>query len=172
MSETNSQKIIRILLKPAAALEAAMLQVLYLRHIDTAVGAQLDVIGTIVGRARQGITDDEIYRRYVRAQITANKSDGLIDEMILIGELVVDDVAATITLRNEGIATFVLSVGGVAITDAVAGVLVDELIRAASGGVRPILEWIVGDPADVGRWSGAGSTWSGCNWAHVTDKEI
>lgn len=171
MSETNTQKILRILLKPAVALEAAMQQVLYLRSIDTAVGAQLDVIGSLVGRAREGVTDDEIYRRYCRSQITANKSDGIIDEMILIGELVVDDVAATITLRNEGIATFVLSVDGVAITDAVAAVLIEFLLKAASGGVRPILEYSTSDPALVGHWTTQG-TWGSALWARAIDKEI
>jgi hypothetical protein len=149
MSESNTQKILRILIAPAATLEAAMLQVLYLRSIDTAVGAQLTVLGTIVGREREGVTDDDIYRRYLRAQITMNKSDGTINTLLKVAEFVVDDDAATFTLRNEGAAAFALQVGGVAITEPVADVLIELIIRATSGGVRPIIEYALSPPADV-----------------------
>ncbi|MBV1928695.1 MAG: DUF2612 domain-containing protein [Gammaproteobacteria bacterium] len=45
------------------------------RSITTAVGVQLDNIGTIVGEARQGLEDDP-YRRAINLRIGINNSDG------------------------------------------------------------------------------------------------
>jgi hypothetical protein len=147
--ETNTQKVLRALLAPAAALEAAMQQVLTQRAIDTAVGVQLTALGKLVGMDRQGVTDDEIYRRFVRAAVVANKSNGLIDDILTIGKLVVNDVGAVFTLRNEGAAAFVLAISGVAVTDAVAAVLI-KLIRQATGaGIRAILEYSSAAPSTV-----------------------
>lgn len=168
--ETNTQKAIRALLAPAAALEATMQQVLRERSVDTAIGVQLEAIGNLVGRPREGVLDDEIYRRYIKAQISANKSDGLISDMLTIARLVVGP-GPTLVLRNEGAACFVLSVDG-AITDEVAAVLMEMLIRAASGGVRPILEYSTEAPEDVLRWSDPSTVWGTAVWARAADKEF
>jgi len=45
----------------------------------TAIGAQIDVLGKIVGRARGGMLDDE-YRLWVLAKIFINRSNGRIEE--------------------------------------------------------------------------------------------
>jgi hypothetical protein len=145
--ETNTQKVLRALLSPAAALESAMRQVLTLRSIDTAVGAQLEAIGDLVGMPRQSVADDEIYRRYVRAAIATNKSDGVTEDILTIARLVVNDGAATLSNKNQGIAAFVLVVGGIAFSDAVATVLVTLLRRAAADGVRPVLEYSASTPS-------------------------
>lgn len=152
IGETNTQKVLRILLSPAASLESAMRQVLLLRGIGTAVGVQLDVLGAIVGRAREGEPDDEIYRRYVRAQITTNKSDGTINTILKVAGLVVSDPSATFTLHNYGIATYSLEVSGIALTEAVAQVLVRMIIKATAGGVRAIVEYATSDADDVFRY--------------------
>lgn len=171
MGDTNTQKALRAVLAPAAALEAAMQQVLTERSIDTAVGAQLTAIGARVGRAREGVTDDEIYRRYVRAQIAANKSDGVQRDILTVARLVVGDPAATLVLRNEGAAAYTLEVGGVALPAAVAAVLIELIRRATAGGVRPILEWSTAAPSAVLRWDTQG-VWDTGLWADATDREI
>src|SRR5262245_2616348 len=66
MGDSNTQKALRALLAPAASLEHALQQLLTERNVNTAIGAQLDLIGKIVGRPRAGVADDEIYRRYIR----------------------------------------------------------------------------------------------------------
>lgn len=169
--DSNTQKALRAWLAPAPELEATMQAVLTERSVDTAVGAQLDVVGALVGRPREGVTDDEIYRRYVRAQITANKSDGIIEDILTIARLVVDDEDATFVLRNEGTAAYTLAVEGVAITNEVAAVLMKLLLKATSGGVRPILEYSTAPPATVLRWSTQG-VWGTAVWARATDREI
>lgn len=171
MAESNTQTVIRILLGPAQELEATMMAVLTQRTVDNAVGAQLDVIGRRVGRARQGVTDDEIYRRYVRAQITANKSDGLIDDILTVVDLVVHDDAAVLVLKNQGAAAYAVEIGGVAITDAIAQVVIALVRKATSAGVRSLVEYTTADPSLVGRWSTQG-TWGSAYWARGVDKEF
>jgi len=169
---TNTEKAITALLAPANDLAAAMLAVLTQRNVDTAVGVQLDVIGAIVGRAREGVSDDEIYRRYVRAQISANKSNGTVNEVQKVARLVIGD-AGTITtiITGVGVAASVLRVDGIALTDAVAAVLVELVLRATSDGVRRIVEWTGQDPARTLYWDTAG-VWDTAVWFNAADQEL
>lgn len=139
--ETNQQKMLRALLSPAPALAQAMIDVIIQGTIDDAQGVQLDEIGALVGRARQGVTDDEIYRRYIRAQVAANKSDGVIDDILNVAGLVIGDAPGVVVLRNEGIAAFVLNAISTGIGDAVAQVLIELVIKATDAGVRAIVEY-------------------------------
>lgn len=167
---TNTEKAITALLAPANDLAAAMLAVLTQRNVDTAVGAQLDVIGVIVGRARDGVSDDEIYRRYVRAQISANKSNGSVNDVQKVARLVIGD-AGTITTVITGVAASVLRVDGIALSDAVAAVLVELVLRATSDGVRRIVEWTGQDPARTLYWDTAG-VWDTAVWFNAADQEL
>ena len=57
-----------------------------MRDLDTAVGAQLDVIGRIVNERRDGGSDDD-YRRRLRVAILVNRSDGKLEQLIEIVSL-------------------------------------------------------------------------------------
>lgn len=59
---TNLEAVVRGLFQPLNDIEAALLQLLNDRWLDTAVGAQLDGIGQIVGLPR--IIDDVIYVQF------------------------------------------------------------------------------------------------------------
>jgi hypothetical protein len=170
MGESNTQKALRALLSPAAELEAAMQAVLRGRNVETAIGVQLTLIGKLVGRTGRD-PDDEIERRLVRAQIAANKSDGLVEDKIAVATMVLDDPAARIVIDMVGAAATILRVEDVAVSEVVAAVLVQLVIKAASGGVRQIVEWSGADPATVGRWTTQG-TWGTAVWARGVDKEI
>jgi hypothetical protein len=167
-AESNTQKMLRALLAPAAALQTAMLDVIAQTITENAVGVQLTEIGELVGRPREGVTDDDIYRRYVNAQISANKSDGLVEDHITVALLVVGDDDATIEVENTGAATTNIRVMGVAITEAVADVLVELIGKATADGVRAIVGYTTGDPDDQMIW-GAG-TW-GQNWSRSRNAE-
>jgi len=167
---TNTEKALIALLSPANDLAAAMLAVLTQRNVDTAVGVQLDVIGAIVGRAREGVADDEIYRRYVRAQISANKSNGTVNDVQKVARLVIGDTG-TITTVITGVAASVLRVDGIALFDAVAAVLVELVLRATSDGVRRIVEWTGQDPARTLYWDTAG-VWDTAVWFNAADQEL
>lgn len=146
---TDVQRLLIALLGPASDAEDAFQQLLLERSIDTAVGVQLDAIGKIVGRLREGVTDDELYRRYIRAQIAMNKSDGLIEDMLTIADLVVYEDDATYVVDATGDASFELRVEGVAIDYDVASILIAYLRRAVAAGVRVVLTFETDDSAEM-----------------------
>lgn len=59
------------------------------RLLDTAVGAQLDQLGAVVGQERIG--DDDYYRQLIRARIAINRSNGQVEELLNIFVLVWGD---------------------------------------------------------------------------------
>ncbi len=69
-------------------LEDAILDVHVDRWIDTGVGAQLDVIGRIVGESREDAAGDDIlYRSRLKVRILINDSNGRVEELIAIADL-------------------------------------------------------------------------------------
>lgn len=65
--------------------------------IETASGAQLDLIGTIVVQPRLGFSD-EIYRRLLRAKIGENVSTATIEDIVNVTKLLVG--AETVILQE------------------------------------------------------------------------
>lgn len=80
---TNLKAILDALITQVEALEIAAYDMIYQLTIDTAIGDQLDVIGEWVGESRDGLGDTE-YRRYIKARIRINKSNGTPEELIQI----------------------------------------------------------------------------------------
>lgn len=147
---SNEERILRAVLAPLVETAEAIGAILAMT-VDNERGVWLDDDGELVGRPRNGVTDDESYRRYVRAQIATNQSDGLIDDVLKVADLVIGDSAATLALRNEGAAAYTLEVGGVALPDTVARVVIELMIKATTGGVRPVLQYAISPPAQVYR---------------------
>ena len=147
MAETNFQKIIRILFKPFNTLERAAQQNATMRFVDNATGMTLTLLGKLVGQERGGVDDDDLFRRYVRARIAVNSSDGTPEEMYTISELVVSEEGAEFTLDNQGAAGFVMRVTAIATEWEVAEILIGFLRDAVAGGVRVIVEWLPAVPA-------------------------
>jgi hypothetical protein len=56
------------------------------RHIDTAAGAALDQWGTLAGELRQGATDRD-YRRYLKGRIYANVSQGYVNDLLRMWDI-------------------------------------------------------------------------------------
>lgn len=60
------------------------------RHLSLSLagasGADLDILGTLVGERRDGLSDGA-YRRFIAARLLANKSQGTSDELIKILQL-------------------------------------------------------------------------------------
>ena len=160
----NFVRLLTALCSGVQSAEDALQQLLTQRSLGTAVGAQLDVLGAIVGQPRQGLSDDD-YTRYIRARIATDRSNGLINELLNITSLILNDPAATLTLTQEGVATARLTIGGIAITDALGDIVSSFVQTAASAGVRILVEWLPLGPAgtftfdtgpgfDVGGWAG------------------
>jgi hypothetical protein len=155
----NIEKLLRVLVGAIQQAEDAGQQLLTLRTIDTATGAQLDIIGKIVGQARAGLLDDD-YRRYCRARVAANRSTGTMEDVLRVAKLVLNDPSAHLAFENQGIAAYVLRVEDVAISADLAGViLMSFLAQITAAGVRPILESGATDPDTWFEWDVDGRGW-------------
>jgi hypothetical protein len=149
---TNIVSLVQILLEPFNELEAAFSDLLTQRSIDVAVGDQLDILGTVVGQPRVGaaVGNDDIYRRYVRARVAANRSSGTGDDLIGVVQLALADYMPTLNVHvypgdvnGAGYAMIVVQIEQVYIDDEIAAVLEDLLQASVSAGVRCILRYAV-----------------------------
>lgn len=82
-SLVNVPGIVTALAQGDQALEDTLQDMLSKRNILTAVGAQLDGVGELVGQARGGMLDDQ-YRVVIFAKIAANNSNGTGEDLIAI----------------------------------------------------------------------------------------
>lgn len=122
-------------------LEAVFWALLTQRTLDSAIGAQLDVIGNLVGQQRNGILDDDLYRRYIRARIVTNNSRGRIEDLIKVSRLVVNNTTVQIIVNLSGVASVVVRINLARLEWGVAAVLIDFLRHTVVGGDRPVLEF-------------------------------
>lgn len=139
MADNNITLLLTAWMTEFQACQDVMQAVLSERSVETAVGAQLDVLGVIVGQARAGL-EDELYRRYIRARILTNRSTGRIAEILAIADLIVYDDDATYVLDNWGAASYTLRVEDIALAIATLKVLSDFLNDATAAGVRAIAQ--------------------------------
>jgi Protein of unknown function (DUF2612) len=146
---TNVQKLIQALAGPAQDLENALQQLLLDRTVSTATGVQLDLLGRVVGQARLGL-DDTDYRRTLQARIATNGSRGNAESLIRVAVLLVQDATgdAVVTVTNEGAATCIVELDGIATTGALAALIFSFLVEAVSAGVRLQLRWGESPPAE------------------------
>jgi hypothetical protein len=158
MEGNNTEKFVATLATPFQSLDNALQQLLTERSIDTAVGAQLDVIGRIVGQPRNGL-DDETYRRYCRARISTNRATGITEDLITVTSLIVYDDDGYYEVDTQGIATVVLRVRDIAITEDLADVLISFLRDTVSAGVRVIIEYSSMTPGTTFKWDTPGRGW-------------
>lgn len=139
------------LASPMQDIEAALRQLLLERGVYTAAGAQLDVIGRIVGQARLGMADGD-YRRFLLARITANRSNGTSEDLLRVARLVINDATVNVRIVTQGPAALVVRVNEDALSDDVATILMRFLRASATGGVRVLLESSTEPPGDVLRF--------------------
>jgi hypothetical protein len=82
-SGPRNQAVLRAVGAQIQELETAFWALYTQRHIDTAVGAQLDILGRIVGELRDDRADAD-YRAAIRVRILVNSSDGKAEQLIAI----------------------------------------------------------------------------------------
>lgn len=85
--KTRMLGLIRALTLPFQDIEDTLFALQTQRMITNAVGAQLDIIGTYVGLDRMGFNDDT-YRLFIQIQIAINNSQGHVDQIISIMQLI------------------------------------------------------------------------------------
>lgn len=94
-------KIVALLqsfLTQCAELEVKLGELETERYLDTAVGAQLDGLGDILGQDRLGLNDED-YRQLLRARVLVNASRGTANEIIEIFQLITEP-GAVINLQE------------------------------------------------------------------------
>lgn len=108
------EAIVRAIVRRVQDFEDLAIAVVNGFDLDTAIGAQLDLIGVIVGEPRQGREDEE-YRLHIRARIRLNVGSGT-------GPDIIDIVALMLTGRSAEMrpyypASFVVEVHGATTDD-------------------------------------------------------
>jgi len=131
----NIRAFVCALTTPAQDLTDALNQLLTERGIDTAVGAQLDVIGKVVDEPRDGEVDD-VYRRFIRARIAVHRSNGVPVEILKIARLVLGDSDGQVQIRCVSDASYILEIHDRPTDADTARVLIDMVGKATSAGVR------------------------------------
>lgn len=129
--------LVVVLMEPVQEAEEMLQVVLTQRDPLTAVGRNLDVVGSRVGQSRTS-ADDEIYRRHVLARIATNKSKGTIADVIKITRAVLNDADSVITITQHYPGSIIVSVVS---DEDVADILHLFLQAGVSAGVRVLVEW-------------------------------
>jgi len=122
-------------------LQNAAWAVLTERSIETAVGAQLDVIARVVGFPRSGQSDEE-YRLYLRGEIRANRSSGTGDDVINVLKLVFP--GASVVLVNDTDTSggrFLVRLDGHAATDPEVQASLYFIAKSKLAGVKAWFQW-------------------------------
>jgi hypothetical protein len=127
---TLLQAMVRALLQPSDELEDAFLALLNERHIDNAVGKELDIIGDLAEGPRQGRTDAD-YRVALKARIAINTSKATPPDVKRVADLITPD-GASVRYFEPLPATISIDVAGYNLTKAD----VRTLNNARPGGVR------------------------------------
>src|SRR6266705_5722859 len=83
---TAFKNLVKIYLDEVQVLEDAGIELALAFLLDNAVGDQLDILGAIVGEARQG-REDPIYRIWIKVRIKVNRSFGKPTDIIDIVQL-------------------------------------------------------------------------------------
>ncbi len=147
--DSNFTKLLRAIYGPIQELEDAFQQLLQERFINNATGHTLTLIGGIVGQERNGISDDEVFRRYVRARIATNKSSGIGPDMLNVARLILGSDPVTVVADPNGIATVTMTITGGEIDSDLALALFRFLYVAKGDAIRLILAWTESPLADT-----------------------
>jgi len=106
------------------------------RWIDTGVGGQLDMTGTVLDMPRGG-RGDEVYRAFLRARALVLRSDGSWPALVaVLAALGVTLAALAVTYQADSPAAFVVRVRDSLPTDVTGADLFQMLDAAKLGGVR------------------------------------
>ncbi len=133
-------------------LEVASYEVANGYFADSAVGAQLEVLGRVVGQPRRGL-DDDTFRAFINARVAANISSGTLPDLIRVVLLAVSsqsdawdpDVEYWVIHPN----TTVFYLGGFSNSVAIA---VGEVVRDAAEAKDAIDVLVTEDPDNAFRW--------------------
>lgn len=111
-------------------LENALWSLLTERAVANAVGAQLDVLGKLVGQPREG-KDDDVYRVWVTARVLVLRSSGQTEQLLAIAKTL---LGSAVPVRVEEYYPLALVLNAEVGIDPTLGAQVAKLLAAAKGG--------------------------------------
>lgn len=94
------EELTEALVRPAVALECAMVDFATAFLIENSVGAMLEQWGRFVYLPRT-TTDDDLYRSDIRGELLAASSSGLIDQLHTIIRLIIGDADAEVMISAD-----------------------------------------------------------------------
>lgn len=133
--------LVKALMTQVQEIEDALFDLLVKRTIDTAVGAQLDVIGKIVGQKR-GTFAEETYRTFIRGRVLVNRSSGTTDQMVALVNTLLP-TGASLVVREYYPAAFQIEVIG-SVPDSFGNALAALVLEAKALGIAPHVKWFNG----------------------------
>ena len=123
---------------------------------DNQEGAQLDLIGKIVGQAREGKSDPE-YLKWIKLRVFINRSSGLPDELAYLLSQILPQVFSLSDDPPAGLVITSLE----AVTDTEAAFALDTVNEIRPGGVRYTLVYSANDDSSTFRFSTSDTIESG-----------
>lgn len=137
----------QVLAPQAQAIEEAQQQLLTILSIKYGAGLQLDRIGRIVGRGREG-QPDAIYQQMLYAQVLVNRSGGTGENLYAVFSALLGPGALPLlwipgwpaNLGTPGQGSFELRALGI-VSDVLGTIATEFLGDAKRQGVRGLLEW-------------------------------
>lgn len=129
-------------------IEDALWQLFTERWIDSAVGAQLDVVGKILVQPRDSLSaTDEEYRAQLRAKVKVLTSSGTVENLYTVVRLLHPTASFAFTATYP--AGFYLRQYGLAITSTMAQILAAFIRLTRGGGIRGTFLWQESAESDV-----------------------
>jgi hypothetical protein len=141
----NIVALIDLLASEVDNLETALTQLQTIMQIRASSGAQLDLLGRVIGEPRQGF-DDAAYQLHLLARVWLNRGSGTGEDLLKMFGLLLPGYA--LALREYPPASFLLAIGSTSLDTTTAGYLVGILQLAKAAGVRAFLQYLV-SPATV-----------------------
>ncbi len=133
---TTMPALVRAFANQAQAAEDALWGVLVLRRLSNATGAQLDVLGRVLGQPREGRADAN-YVLWLRARMLLNLGSGRPEDLLAIFSAVVQG-STGLQLEEQFPASIVLRIGSASTVDPAQAAAILQLAKA--GGVKAVLE--------------------------------
>ncbi len=138
--KANMEALASIIGAAAQSVEDAALLLVTERTLSSAVGAQLEGIGALVGEAREGRTD-EVYRVFIRGRIKVNLSSGTCPQLQEIFDLLYSALGGNTVLLEEWYPCALGVQAHGATDEAIAQALANLLAEARAGGARGLFFW-------------------------------
>lgn len=129
----NIQNLITALVNPIQDIESELTDMNNLRYLPEATGAQLDIIGSIVGIARISGQSDASYLNSIYGQITINTSQGQPEQVIQAFSIF---TGADMIILYEALAAVMIETTWVPGSQTEVDTLITNMMQVTSAGVR------------------------------------